>query len=98
MNTGTVVIGLVFIVIGLFTVWLFCIGVIFIIVGFIIMIVGLVQSGEPKTVVVYGPPGPYGVQYQHPVGASGTTNFCQHCGRQVAPGAVWCPGCGRKLA
>jgi hypothetical protein len=105
MNTGTVVIGLVFIVIGIFTVWLFCLGLIFILVGFIIMIVGLVQSDKPKTVVhYYGVPPPgapgYGPQQmpRYPTGPPGATNFCSYCGRQLAPGAVYCPGCGRKLA
>ncbi|TFG69633.1 MAG: zinc ribbon domain-containing protein [Methanomassiliicoccus sp.] len=25
----------------------------------------------------------------------GVRSYCQHCGRQIAPDAVWCPGCGR---
>src|SRR5512137_2995546 len=104
MKTETVVIGLVLIVVGLFTIWLFCIGLIFLIAGFVIMIFGLVQNEEPKTIVqYYGVPPPGAVQYgqqqmpMYPAGPPGTANFCQYCGRQVMPGAVWCPGCGRKL-
>jgi len=28
----------------------------------------------------------------------GVKSFCQYCGRQLAPGGVWCPGCGRRVA
>ena len=104
MNTATVVIGLVLIVVGILTVWLFCIGLVFILIGFIVMLVGLVLSEEPKTVVQYygvpppGTPG-YGPQQmmQYPMGPPGSTNFCPYCGRQLAYGAVFCPGCGRKI-
>ncbi len=27
----------------------------------------------------------------------GTTSYCEYCGRRIGPGAVWCPGCGRKF-
>lgn len=28
---------------------------------------------------------------------SGVVNFCEYCGRQIPPGAVRCPGCGRAF-
>ncbi len=103
MNTSTVVIGLILIVIGILFGWILCLGIILVPVGIIIMVVGLVQSEKPNTVVqYYGAPPPgqiaQGGQAQYSAGGPpGTTNFCPYCGRQVAPGAVWCPGCGRKF-
>ena len=95
MNTSTVVIGLVLIVIGVLTIWLFCLGGILILVGLIVMIVGLVQSEKPAVVQYYGhPPVQYAgqqMQAQYPLGSPGSTNFCPYCGRQVAPNAVSCP-------
>ena len=101
MNTNTVVIGVVMIVIGIFTVWIFCLGGLLILIGFIVMIVGLIQSDpRPPVTYVYGgqyaPPAQYG-QYQQPVAPPGTVNFCQYCGHWLAPGALMCPGCGRRL-
>lgn len=101
MNTNTVVIGLVMIVIGIFTFWIFCLGGFLILIGFIVLIVGLIQS-EPQPPVTYGyggqyaPPVQYG-QYQQQFGLPGTVNFCQYCGQSLAPGALMCPGCGRRI-
>jgi len=65
------------------------VGFIGVIAGAIIALYGfLVLKEEPKLVTLV-PPGP--------AGATGATNYCQHCGRQISPGAVWCPGCGRKF-
>ena len=101
MNTNTVIIGVVLIVVGVVTAWIFCLGGILILIGFVVMIVGLVQSEpQPPGVYVYGnqyaPPIQYG-QYQQPVGPTGTVNFCQYCGSRLAPGAQMCPGCGRRI-
>lgn len=103
MNTGTVVVGLVLIVVGILFGWLFCLGIILVPVGFIVMIIGLIQSEEPRTVVQYygtPPPPAYGapggqVQYSAD-GPTGSKNFCSYCGRRIAPDAAYCPGCGRK--
>jgi hypothetical protein len=101
LNTSTVVIGLVLIVVGVLTIWLFCLGGILILVGLIIMIIGLFQSEEPAVVqYVVQTPGQYGgqqVQTQSPLGPPGSANFCPYCGRQVVPGASYCPGCGRPI-
>ena len=102
MNTGTVVIGLVLIVIGVFFGWILCFGIVIIPVGFIVMLIGLVQKEEPATVVQYygSPPLGYSPSAAHspPVaGPPGSTNFCQYCGRQLAPDAAYCPGCGKFL-
>jgi hypothetical protein len=103
MNTSTVVIGLALIVIGVLFGWLCCLAGVLIPIGFIIMVIGLVQSEEPKTIVqYYGAPPPGQVAWGGPVqyspgGPPGTVNFCPYCGRPVAPDSVWCPGCGRSL-
>ena len=103
MNTSTVVVGLVLIVIGIVFWWLCCFAAIFVPIGFIIMVIGLLQREKPRTVIqYYGTPPPGQVaqsgQVQVSMGApSGNVNFCSYCGRQVGPGAVWCPGCGRSL-
>lgn len=105
MNTSTVVIGLVLIVMGVLTVWLFCLGGLLILIGLVVMIVGLVQS-EPRAAVVqyygYPPQGQPGA-YQQPViqyapAAPGQQVFCPYCGARLAPGALMCPYCGRGLA
>ncbi len=99
MNTSTVVVGLVLIVVGVLLGWLFCIGGVLVIVGLIVMIIGLVQAEEPKTAVqYYGPPAPgvppQGVYVQ---GAAGSVNFCPYCGMRVPAGAASCMSCGRPI-
>ncbi len=103
METDTVVVGLVLIVIGIIFGFLFCLGGVLVLVGLVVMIVGLLDTEKPKTVIqYYGQPpagyGPPGAQIQYQMGSAGSTNFCQHCGQQIAAGAVRCPGCGRGLA
>jgi membrane protease subunit (stomatin/prohibitin family) len=90
------------IVVGIFFGWLFCLGGLLVLVGFIVLIVGLVETEKPKTVIqYYGQPqagyGAQGTQIQYQTGPSGTINFCPNCGQQVVPGAVRCPRCGRGL-
>ena len=103
MNTSTVVIGLVLIVVGIAFGWLCCLSAILIPIGFVIMVIGLIQSEKPKTVIqYYGAPPPgqaaWDGQAQYPAGGPpGATNFCSYCGRQVAPDADWCPGCGGPI-
>lgn len=60
------------------------------VLGIVVLIVGIIVAAMPsktQTPLV-----------QQPVYANvtGTASFCQYCGRQVAPGVVFCPGCGRK--
>jgi hypothetical protein len=102
VNTSTVVIGLVLIAIGIIFGWLCCLAAIFIPIGFIIMVIGLMQSEKPTTVIQYygaPPPGHVapGEQVRYSAGPPGAASFCQYCGRQIAPDAAWCPGCGRPL-
>ena len=59
-------------------------GVIFFVVGF-----ALQDQSQKKVQTV--------VIHQVGLGPQGTANFCSYCGRQLAPGAIWCPGCGRSL-
>jgi len=64
-------------------------GVIGLIAGAIIALYGfLFLKGEPK---------PSSMSPSAPQAAPGATNYCEYCGRQISPGAVWCPGCGRKF-
>ncbi len=64
-------------------------GVVGFIAGAIITLYGFLGMKEtPKLSSAYPPP------MQTP---PGTTNYCEHCGRRIGPGAVWCPGCGRKF-
>lgn len=99
MNTSTVVIGLVLIVIGVLFGWLFCLGGVLVIVGLVVMIVGLVQSEEPKTGVQYygQPPGTWPQQGPYYAGPAGSVNFCPFCGMQVPPEAASCMRCGRSI-
>ncbi|MDH4123768.1 MAG: zinc-ribbon domain-containing protein [Thermoplasmata archaeon] len=103
MNTSTVVIGLVLIVIGFIFFWLFCLGVILVLAGLVVMVIGLMQEEQPRTVVQYYPPmypqQPYQQQpyYQVPGTQQGAMNFCQSCGQQLYPGAQSCPRCGRRM-
>ena len=71
-------------------------------VGVLLAIVGLVVAvagGSKTSPQTTGQPGQWqpGQAQFGPVNP-GSTNFCQYCGRQLAPGASWCPGCGRKSA
>jgi len=99
LNTSTVVIGLVLIVIGVLFGWLFCLGGILVVVGLIVMIVGLVQSEEPKTVVQYYGMPPQTGMYPgiYVTGPPGSVNFCPYCGMQLPSGAVSCMRCGRPV-
>lgn len=99
MNTSTVVIGLVLIVVGVLFGWLFCLGGVLVVVGLVVMIIGLVQSEEPKTVIqYYGPQLQTGVQHgPNYTGPPGSVNFCPYCGMQVPPGALSCMRCGRLI-
>ncbi len=63
-------------------------GVIVAAIGGVLAVIVLV-AGAPETRVSnrHAP-----IQQPRP---PGVRSFCQHCGRQIAPDAVWCPGCGR---
>jgi hypothetical protein len=64
-------------------------GVIGLIAGAIIALYGfLVLKEEPK---------PSSMSPFAPQATPGATNYCEYCGRQISPDAVWCPGCGRKF-
>jgi hypothetical protein len=64
-------------------------GVIGMIVGAVIVLYGfLYLKEEPK---------PSSMPRSIPQAAAGAVNYCEYCGRQIGPGAVWCPGCGRKF-
>ena len=71
-------------------------------VGVILTIVGLViavAAGSKTPTQTTGQPGQAQPgQLQIGPFIPGSAHFCQFCGRQVAPEAAWCPGCGRKLA
>ncbi len=98
MNTSTVILGLVLMVVGFLTLWVLCLGGLLFLLGFVVLILGLVQSEPPPRVVyTYGPYGGQYTQYQQPIGPPGTVNFCPYCGQQVVPGALACPRCGRRL-
>jgi len=65
------------------------VGVIGLIAGAIIALYGfLFLKEEPK---------PSSMAPSTPQMATGATNYCEYCGQQISPGAVWCPGCGRKF-
>ena len=84
LNSDTVVIGLLLILIGVFFGWLFCFGGLLAIIGLVVLVWGLIENEEQKVVVQY---------YAQP----GERNFCPVCGQQVVPGAIRCPSCGRAL-
>jgi hypothetical protein len=88
MNTEYVTAGFVLVLIGLFFGGLVCFGWALIPIGLILIFIGLITEEEHKKGVLV---------HQQPLGPQGTTNFCPYCGRQMAPGAIYCPGCGRKF-
>ncbi|MDH3365513.1 MAG: zinc ribbon domain-containing protein [Thermoplasmata archaeon] len=68
-----------------------------------VRIVGVVGLAAGAIIVLYGllfvkeePRSLWAAPSTPPVPA-GAMNYCEHCGRQISPGAVWCPGCGRKF-
>ena len=65
-------------------------GMVMMVLGVIVLVVGIIVAAIPTKTQT--PP------VQQPVYANppGTAGFCQYCGRPQAPGAVFCPGCGRK--
>ena len=65
-------------------------GMVLMVLGIIVLVVGIIVAALPSKT-----PAPAA---QQPVyaNAPGTTGFCQYCGRPLAPGAAFCPGCGRK--
>ncbi len=100
MKINTVVVGLVLIVVGIIFGWLCCLPGILIIVGLVVMLIGLVQSEKPPTVVYQMGPAPYqGYQPQEPIQVQQTTGqgmFCPYCGSPRALNTVYCPSCGNK--
>jgi uncharacterized Zn-finger protein len=86
MNTDTVAVGIILIVVGVVFGALLCFGGVLAIVGLVLLIMGLVES-EPAA-RVYVPA---------QVGPAGSINFCPYCGQNVFAGAVRCPNCGRAL-
>ena len=67
-------------------------GMVLMVLGVVVLVVGIIVAAVPAQ--TQAPP------VQQPVYANppGTTGFCQYCGKPLAPGAVFCPGCGRKSA
>ena len=51
MNTGTVIVGLVLILIGVLAFWLCCLGGLFILIGLVVVLIGLVQHDKVPAAV-----------------------------------------------
>lgn len=66
------------------------VGIMLIFLGIVVLVVGIIVAVIPTKTQA--------PQAQLPVYANppGTAGFCQYCGHPQAPGAVFCPGCGRK--
>ena len=67
-------------------------GMVLMVLGVVVLVAGIIVAAIPTKTQT--PP----VQQPMYANASGTAGFCQFCGRPLAPGAVFCPGCGRKSA
>lgn len=108
MNTNTVVIGLVLMVLGVVLFLIFiCLGALLVLAGFIVMIIGLTQS-EPKKVIIQTAPGVFvqvpeenvravrpGIQSVY--GPAAAPEFCPSCNMPLRPIDMWCPHCGRQI-
>ena len=66
------------------------IGLALLVLGIIALVVGIIFATVPAKSPL--PP----IQQAMYTVAPGTCAFCSYCGRQLAPGAAFCPGCGRK--
>ena len=64
-------------------------GMIALVIGAVVAVCGFILLKREPTVL----------EFTVPVTATvpGAVNFCEHCGRQLSPGAVRCPACGRAF-
>ena len=67
-------------------------GMVLMVLGVVVLVVGIIVAAIPTKTQATP------VQQPMNANASGTAGFCQFCGKPLAPGAAFCPGCGRKSA
>lgn len=75
-------------------------GTLLLVLGIVVAVVGAIFAAIPSWSSSQPPQAQFGA-YQQPggqyaSGPSGQAMYCQYCGRPIAPGVAYCPGCGRS--
>jgi len=70
-------------------------GTLLLVLGIILTVVGAIVTVIPSGSSALPPQYQQQTQQYGPA-PQGQTMYCQYCGRPIAPGAVYCPGCGRS--